>query len=230
MATIAKTVGSFDKVLATCKQIGAQYQPNVASLSPAALSKLHDRAQQLVRVASQAQTDHSLAVQERQKAFADVTKLSVRIVRILSTSTQESAHLEAAKLIRNRFYSPRKKNVEEDNSVANNTRASGRMSYDQQLDTFTKLVDLIATTPAYSPVEPELAATTLRKKVISLRAHCQNLAEKHAIWKLACLERDQVVFGKNGIVMRARAVRDYIKGAFGSFSQQAAQISSSLQL
>lgn len=231
MATIAKTVGSFDKVLATCKQIGAQYQPNVAALSPAALGRLHDRAQQSVRAATQAQIECTLAIRARQKAFADVPKLAVRIVRILSADTQQDVQFEAAKLIRNKFYSPRKENVSADAVEASpSTRATGRKSFDQQLDTFSKLVELIAVNESYNPAEPELTLIALRKKVALLSNHSQHVAEKQAAAQRARLERNELVFGKKGIIMTGRAVRSYVMGAFGSFSPQAMQINAALQL
>jgi hypothetical protein len=43
------------------------------------------------------------------------------------------------------------------------------------------------------------------------------------VFKKASLERDQVVFGKDGIIEMTKAVKDYIHGAFGSISMESEQ-------
>src|SRR5688500_12624159 len=109
MATIAKTAGSFDKVLATCKTIGASYQPNVPELAPAALSQLQERAQQSLRAATEARIAYRMAVNNRRDSFEGIPKLAVRIVRMMSAFTRgENSHMEDAKIIKNKLHPPKK--------------------------------------------------------------------------------------------------------------------------
>jgi len=232
MATIAKTVGSFDKVLATCKQIGAQYQPNVDVLTPAALSQLQERAQASLRAASKAQIAYSLAVKHRKKSFESMPKLAVRIVRILSTFVKEDdVHLQSARAITKRFYSARRKQTSAEGADnTRDTRSSGRFTYDQQLETFTALIMLVVRVEAYNPAEDSLKREALKQVIADLRAKCHTVADAYAAMKRANLLLDEAVFGSNGIVKVSRSVKAYIQGAFGSFSNEASQLSSAQQL
>jgi hypothetical protein len=230
MATIAKTVGSFDKVLATCKTIGAQYQPNVPELSHAALSQLLDRAQQMLGAATEARIAYRIAVNNRKDSFKGITKLAVRVVRMMSASVRgENTHLEDARLIKNKFYPPKKSQKSEEQAqlkegTAQATRSSGRLSYEQQMETLSNLIELAGKIGSYNPVEPDLTLEGLKQKLADMRAKSQAVAESRAVFTKVMLERDEVIHGKDGIREITRAVKDYIQAAFGSISMESAQI------
>ena len=231
MATIAKTVGSFDKVLASCKTIGAQYQPNVAELSPAALSQLHDRAQQSLEAVTATRIAYRMAVNNRMESFEGIPKLAVRIVRMMAVCSRgDRTHLQDAAIIKNKLYRSAKRQksdkVEttstEETALA--TRASGNRSFDQQMETFSNLVELAEKMGTYNPLEADLTLTALHQKVADLHARSKEVTEARAAFKKARLERDQLIYGNNGIREITRSVRDYIHGAFGFTSDEADQI------
>lgn len=230
MATIAKTVGSFDKVLASCKTIGAQYQPNATELSPIALSQLAERAQQSLRAVTVSRIAYRMAVNNRKDSFAGVSKLAVRIVRMMAASSRgESSHLEDAVLIKNKFYTPKKskKSVKEAKlreAPALATRSSARWSFDQQMETFSNLVELAEKIGNYNPNEAELALEGLKQKLADLHKRTHEVALAHAAFKKGRHQRDEVLYGKDGIHEITKAVKDYIHGAFGPVSPQSEQI------
>jgi hypothetical protein len=247
MATIAKTAGSFDKVLASCKTIGAQYQPNVPELSLTALSQLHDRAQQSLRAVTDARIAYRMAVNNRKDSFAGIPNLAVRIVRMMAVcSRDEKLHLEDAVLIKDKLYPPKKnqepgvKNQKPDTQSqksgdqtqsggvpARATRASGRLSFDQQMETFSNLVALAEKMSNYTPVEPDVSLEGLKQKLAQLHSRMQEVAEAQAAFKKARLERDQVLYGKDGVKAMTKAVKNYIHGAFGISSDEFEQLKGS---
>jgi len=231
MATIAKTVGSFDKVLASCKTIGAQYQPNVAELSLTALSQLHDRAQQSLGAVTATRIAYLMAVNDRKKSFEGISKLAVRVVRMMTVySRGNSTHLEDAVRIKRNLSSPDKRPksakvaATSTGEPAQATRASGRLSYDQQMDTFSNLVELAAKTGTYYPVVPDLTLQSLQQKLADLRNRSHAVNEARAAFKKARLERDQLISGKDGIREITKAVKGYILGTFGTISDEARHI------
>jgi hypothetical protein len=229
MATIAKTVGSFDKVLATCKTIGALYQPNVPELSHAALSQLSERAQQSLRAATEARIAYRMAVNNRQDSFEGISKLAARVVLMMSAFTRgENSHMEDARLIKNKLYSRKKSQKSEEQTQSKDgtalaTRSSGRFSFDQQMETLSNLIELAGKSGNYNPAEADLTLDGLKQKLAELHTVSQAVAETRAIYKKASLERDRVVFGKDGIHEMTRAVKDYIQAAFGFISMESEQ-------
>jgi len=230
MATIAKTVGSFDKVLATCKTIGASYQPSVPELAPAALSQLQERAQQSLRAATEARIAYRMAVNNRKDSFEGIPKLAVRIVRMMSASTRGgNSHLEDAKLIRNKFRPLRKKSPKSEeqklskDGTALATRSSGRFSFDQQMETLSNLIELAGKSGNYNPAEADLTLEGLMQTLANLHTASQAVTETRAMYKKARLDRDVLIYGKDGIHQMTIAVRDYIHGAFGFISMESTQ-------
>ncbi|HYG02911.1 MAG TPA: hypothetical protein VD927_10735 [Chryseosolibacter sp.] len=228
MATIAKTVGSFDKVLASCTTIGAQYQPNVAELSHAALSQLQVRAQQSLGAVTATRIAYRMAVNDRSDSFAGISKLASRVVNMMSVYARESAsHLEDADRIKKMLYSPRRSQTSALNSegvTGATKRSSGRLSYDQRIETFSNLVKLAEKLPNYLPVEPEMTLKGLKQKLAELRAKSDAVIRAKAAFKKAMLARNQVLFGKDGIIEITKAVKHYIVAAFGHGSDESSQM------
>jgi hypothetical protein len=104
MASIAQTVGSFDKVLASCNALGARYQPKATALTSTALSQLLERAQQSIEAVTVTRTAYRLAVNNRSASFAGLPKLAVRIVRMIAASENSPKHIADAVAIKNKFY------------------------------------------------------------------------------------------------------------------------------
>jgi hypothetical protein len=231
MANIAKTVGSFDKVLASCKTIGAQYQPNVPELSPAALSQLHDRAQQSLGVVTMTRIAYQMAVNNRKESFARIPTLASRIVRMMSVCSRgDTVHLQDAVRIKNKLYArgksqnPVEHKTTDTSEVAQATRSSGRMSFDQQMETFSNLVALAGKMSNYNPLEADLTLSALQQTLRDLHDRSHEVAEAYAAFRKARLERDQMIGGHDGILQITKAVRNYIHGAFGSQGYEAHQI------
>jgi hypothetical protein len=223
MASIAKTVGSFDKVLASCKSIGARYQPQTPELTNIALSQLYERAQQSLRAVTATRIAYRMAVNDRKDSFAGISKLAARIVRMMSASRGNPSHIADAVLIKNKFYQPKKSQKFEEltQSVAGHAparRSSGRLSFDQQTETFRDLVRIAHDIGTYNPVEAELTLDALDEKLADLQSRSLQVNRAQVAFNNARIDRDQVIFGPDGMQNITKAVKDYILGAFGKIS------------
>lgn len=232
MASIAKTVGSFDKVLATCKSIGASYQPKAPGLTPTALSQLLERAQQSLRAATETRIAYRMAVNDRKESFKGLRKLAVRVVRMMAAFTKgDDPHYEDAVLIKNKFNAVRRKKSAEQTQpgeVAQATRSSGRLSYDQQMETFSNLVQLVSQIGSYDVAEPDLTLEALQQKLDELHATSDAVIKANTAFIKARLERNEVIFGKEGILATRKAVKDYILSAFGRESLPSDQVAAGM--
>lgn len=222
MPSTIKTAGSFDQVLASCKSIGERYQPQAPTLSITALSMLSERSNEKVKAVIDATSAYSLAVNNRREAFADLQKLSVRIVRMLSAVTKSKEHLRDAinlkTILQGKTIAPRDQVLEGGEDVA--TRGPSRNHYVKKMVTFERLVKLVEDIGSYKPNEQHLTIEALREKLADLKSRSQEVAEKKIVLMKAVSERDEVMFGEAGVVATVKAVKDYIRGAFGSTSPE----------
>jgi hypothetical protein len=229
MASIAQTVGSFDKVLASCNALGARYQPKAPALTNTALSQLLERAQQSIEAVTVTRTAYRLAVNNRSASFAGIPKLAVRIVRMIASSESSSEHIADVMAIKNKFYPPKKSQksapvvkAEGGSKVA--TRSSGRMNYEAQIETFSNLVQIVQGLESYDPNEADLTIDALKATLTDLRAKSQAVAKAKIDYSNARINRDLVIYGQQGVEVITAAVKNYFRAAFGGLSRESGQV------
>ena len=223
MASIAQTVGSFDKVLASCNALGARYQPKTPALTNTALSQLLERAQQSIVAVTVTRTAYRLAVNNRSESFAGIPKLAVRIVRMIASSESSPGHIADAMAIKNKFYSVRKSQKSEGGSKVA-TRSSGRMNYETQMETFSNLVQIVQYLSSYDPNEADLKIDALKAMLADLRDKSQEVTRAAIDYSNARINRDLVIYGQQGVGPITVAVKDYFRAAFGTLSRESGQI------
>jgi len=100
------------------------------------------------------------------------------------------------------------------------------MSYDNRLDNFDKLIQLLSSIPLYTPNEAELKVASLKNLYTDLKT--KNTAVINAITPLsnARISRNETLYKADiGLVDTALDVKTYIKSLFGATSPQYKQIS-----
>ncbi len=100
------------------------------------------------------------------------------------------------------------------------------MSFDNRLDNFDKLIQLLDSSPLYTPNETDLQLTTIKTYYDTLNA--KNAAVKTAIIPLsnARISRDEIMYKAGAsMVDIALDVKTYIKSVFGATSPQYKQVS-----
>ena len=224
MKTIVKTAGSFDKVLASCKSIGGRYQPKPTALSITALSALADRSQQTAQAVIMTRAAYRKAVNDREGSFAGIPKLAVRIVRMLAVFESSRENIADANSLKNMLQikgRPKKSGTEKtEETAAPARRAASRRHYDMRTETFADLISLIAGMNTYDPNEADLKLDALKETLADLKTKSHAVNVTAIAFDKARRERRELIYGANGMTERIKAVKDYLRGAFGSASME----------
>jgi len=104
--------------------------------------------------------------------------------------------------------------------------SSSQMSFDNRLDSFDKLIQLLGNIPQYAPNEEELKVSTLSNFYASLSS--ANVAAGQAETDLSNirLTRNELLYkAGTGLVDVAMSVKTYVKSLFGATSPQYKQVS-----
>jgi len=232
MSSYMKKAGALDQVLTSCTSLGARYQPNKEALMPTALSLLSEQAHESLKAVTVARTSYRLAVNNRSQAFAGIQNLAARVVRIVMVSEASAEHIADAQAIRNLFYPPKKKRSASatDGQHGNETPASkrshsnSRRSYPGKMETFGDLIQIVEAIGSYNPYEADLTIDALKTKLSDLQAKSKAVTQAYVSFSNARIARDEVFNGFGGVRETTKAVKDYIRGAFGIFSRQSDQV------
>lgn len=229
MKSLVKTAGSFDKVLASCKSIGERYQPPTPALGITALSDLSNRLQQTKQAVIVTRATYRLAVNSRQQSFAGIATLSVRVVNMLAASGVSDQDLADAISLKNQLQrTARKRTSSPPVSTANGTvparRAASRKHFEMRTETFASLVRIVERIETYAPNECDLKLNALRNKLDELARKSFEVEMASIAFGKARKERQQLVFGEQGVEDTLQAVKRYIRAAFGVVSLEASQI------
>jgi hypothetical protein len=230
MKSTIKTAGSFDKVLESCKSIGERYQPKTQSLSITALSEMSDRSQQTKQAVISTRAAYRLAVNSRQESFAGIPTLSVRVVDMLASSGASQQDLADANSLKTQLHRSTRKSksspkVKTESGSVPAKRAAARKHFEMRTETFASLVRIIERIETYGPNENDLKLCALTRKLDELTGKSREVEIAEIAFNKARKERQQLVFGPQGVNYTLQAVKRYVRGAFGGNSTEASQMS-----
>ncbi|MGE0772352.1 MAG: hypothetical protein AB7K37_11615 [Cyclobacteriaceae bacterium] len=101
-----------------------------------------------------------------------------------------------------------------------------QQSYVAKADHFAKLVTMVSELPGYDSNAEELKLEALQARAAKLEALNQAVADARSGWIHARLNRNEVMYlGANSLVSNARAVKQYVREAFGANSEQVKALS-----
>lgn len=218
----AKNVALFHEMIAVCTSYGASYNPAKASIKLAALNALHaDAVGALANVNAQLAA-HTNAVNAREEAFAPLKALVTRVVNAaiasdMGKSIQADIKTIARKL-QGRRAAPKK---EADEAGGTKTISVSQMSFDQRIENWDKLVQLLASQPQYVPNEPELSQAGLGATLSALRASNAAAIGTQTALSNARIVRNNLLYAEGtGLVDCSVNVKSYVKSLYGASSPQ----------
>ncbi|HYG02820.1 MAG TPA: hypothetical protein VD927_10270, partial [Chryseosolibacter sp.] len=220
-------VGSFDKVLASCKQIGERYQPTATQLSITAMSELLQRSHQAMKAVTTTQSASRLAIIARRETFAGLPTLSMRVVRMLATLDLSPDTLEAVNSLKQQLQGgrPAKKTSAEGSEGSTDVkRAAIRRHFGAQLQTFGDLVQIIADIGNYNPKETDLKLSALKAKVADLQSKSHAVVETKAALQNARKLQKQLLYGTNGVTQTIKGAKNYVCSVFGVKSPELSEM------
>ena len=227
-------VVNFDEMNTYVVGYGAVYNPSKASIKLAALQALALSAKTAIGAVNSALPAYSNAVSAREVGFDPLSKLTTRIVNALKATDTTTQVDESAQTLARKIQGARataKKTEAEKTALATEGTvvteiSSSQMSYDSRLDSFDKLIKLLASVPLYAPNEADLKVTALTTYYNDLKAKNAALVTATVPLSNARISRNDILYKTNsGLVDIAFDVKVYVKSVFGATSPQYKQIS-----
>lgn len=226
----AKNVANFEKLISFCTSYGGDYNPSNGNLSVAALGTAFTNAGNAMDGVKQSKVTYTNAVNARQLEFKDLKPLSTRIVNALAVSGAGAGVIKDAKTINRKIQGSRasKKATPpgDPNTPVPKTISVSQLSYDQQVEHFGALTELVSQEPLYKPNEADLKTAALGTKVAALKTANTNVDNTYTDYNNKVLGRNDSLYAPvKGLVAVALDCKSYVKSAFGAASPHYKQVS-----
>ena len=237
----AKNVANFETLVSFCTGYGATYNPSRDALKVANLQTLLTAAKAAIADCKANETTFNNATHARMDAYSNLKSLGTRIVNALSVSGVADTVIEGAKTINRKLQGQRANgsssapsSLEKAGDEASTpttpppaTASSSQQSYDNLVEHFNGLIELVNSHTEYNPNETELKVATLQTYLTELKAANTNVVNTNTTWSNSRISRDNLLYADTtGLVDIALDVKAYVKSVYNSTSPQYAQISS----
>lgn len=224
----------FDQLLAYLAGYGNDYAPTRDAIKYPELQLVSTSANASNTAANAALARLGIATSARMTAFSPLNKLSTRILNALkATDTPKALDEHATSLVKKlqgRRATPKSTDEEREAAKAAGTEireiSSSQMGFDVRLETFDKLLQLLAGIQQYAPNEADLKLTALTALYDDLKTKNLEVITATVVLSNARIARNEVLYKPNtGLFDLAADVKAYIKSLYGATSPQFKQIS-----
>jgi hypothetical protein len=233
----AKNTANFEDLISFCTNFGTTYNPTKNSIKIAAMNTLLTSARNSLQTVKTSKTAFDNATNAREIAFANLKKLSTRVVNALDSTDASKQTVDDAKTI-NRKIQGKRANNKKDSPIEinpdNNTPIApevaqisvSQQSYDSLIENFSKLIISVTAEPLYIPNENDLKVTSLNTLLTNLKTTNTGVINATPLYRTAIVTRDTALYQSGtGLVDTALEVKKYVKSVFGAKSPQYAEIS-----
>jgi len=230
----AKNVANFGTLISVVKGFQSAYNPSKQSITLTELNALKIVAEGAMAQVNTAMGAYNIAIAERDGAFNPLSKLTTRVLNSLQSTDAPKAIINSAEALVRKLHGRRatpKKTIEE--LAATETEgtevrqvSTSQMSFDNRMENFDRLIQLLATTIEYAPNEEELKTATLTATYQLLKTVNASAADAKIKLDNARIARNEVLYKPvTGLVPVASSVKLYVKSVFGATSAQYKQVS-----
>lgn len=231
----AKNIANFDRLISFCTSYGTSFNPIKDSLKLPQLNDLSILAKTHLNDAKKAKAEFDVKTNERKEIFKDLRLLSTRIINALTGVGANDAIIKDARTINRKIQgtrAPKKSTTpttSSSHSITEKTISTSQLSFDNLIDHFSKLIELLTFEPLYTPNESDLQLDNLRTKLAEMKTVNQETIDTYTAFSNARILRNQTLYNPdNGLVDTAGDVKKYVKSVYGSSSPQFKQLSSLL--
>jgi hypothetical protein len=225
-------------LISFCTGYGATYNPSRDALKVAKLQTLLTAAKAAIADCKTNETAFDNATDARKESFATLKALGTRIVNALSVSGVADSVVEGARTINRKLQGQRANGSATAEPVATGgtastpttpapaTASSSQQSYDNLVEHFNGLIELVSSHAEYNPNETELKVAALQTYLAELRTANTSVLNANTAWSNSRISRDNTLYADTtGLVDIALDVKAYVKSVFNSTSPQYGQIS-----
>jgi len=213
---------------------GDIYNPANAQITPAALQAAYLLGLNAVNAVDSVLPANTNAKNARSKAFESLSKIATRVgnaFKSLIADDSAREHIRSLILLIQRGRVTTTKPKSSDNHISEDPASikentSHKSSYDKQLDNFYKLIQFLASFPAYVPNEAELTVAGLTAFYNDLVMNNQTVVDTQTQLDSTRRMREKVLYQPvTGLVHLSNDSKSYIKSVFGANSPEYKQIS-----
>ncbi|HKB67694.1 MAG TPA: hypothetical protein VKC61_17685 [Pyrinomonadaceae bacterium] len=226
----ARNVERFTQLLSFVTNYGADYAPSNTKITIPNLQAKLTASLAGIDGVSTYRAGLTVAINERQNAFADLQRLATRMVNAFAASGAPENAVDDAKALKRKLDGARAKALPQDNPNTPEDESQGnsvsQQSYTQLTEHLDSLIDLLDTSETYAPNETELQIGALQAYSTSLKSENNSVINSTTALSNKRITRDEALYAEGtGLVDLAGLVKKYIKSLFGADSPQYAQIS-----
>lgn len=232
----AKNVANFEDLISFCTGYGATYNPSKNNIKIPQLTTLRTNANTAIQLVKTTKTAFDNATNVREIAFANLKKLSTRIINALDATDATKHTVDDAKTINRKIQGKRADNTKPVPTATETPTpiipptdkniSVSQQSFDSLIDGFTKLIQVVSTESLYIPNETEIKVTSLNTLLTSLKTANTGVINATTAYSNARISRDTTLYAVNtGLTDIATEVKKYVKSVFGATSPQYKQIS-----
>jgi hypothetical protein len=230
----AKNVANFEDLISFCTGYGSSYNPSKHSIQIPALTTVHTNALAALTNINSLLPAYTNAINDREAAFSPLSKLITRVVNAVDASDvsrQVKADVKTiARKLQGKRATPQKETVVDDPSTpedeSQKSISASQMSFDQRIENMDRLIQLLASQPAYMPNEHDLAVSGLTTFLTNMRTTNTTAVNAYTPVSNARINRNTILYAEGtGLVDLAGDVKSYVKSVFGGTSPQYKQIS-----
>ncbi len=229
----AKDVANFEDLISFCKGYAATYNPSKDAHRIDSLVTQLANAQTTLQQVKTTQTTFNNATNSRMIAFKPLKPLGTKIINALDATDASVETVKDARTINRKIQGQRATPKAVEVVVAegatpppDKTISTSQQSYDQKIEHFSKLIELLSADSNYSPNETELTVTTNQTKLDQLKATNTAVIDSYTNWSNSRINRNAALYNPlTGIVNTALDIKKYVKSIFGATSPQYKQVS-----
>jgi hypothetical protein len=230
----AKNVANFEDLISFCNGYGASYNPSKEAFKIANLQTQLTSSQNVLKEVKTAETAFNNATNIRMDLFKPLKSFATKIINALDATDASAETMKDARTINRKLQGqrvtpkapPAQPPVAGETPLLDKTISSSQQSYDQLIEHFDKLIELLASDSNYKPNEKELALPALQAKLTEFKTANTAVVDSYTNWSNSRIARKTALYNLlTGLVNTALDVKKYIKSVYGATSPQYKQVS-----
>jgi hypothetical protein len=230
--TLGNNVDSLGKLITKYTEMGTAYSPGREALNLSALNALKTAAAAAHKAVGDQKLAYGRIVAERAAAYKPLDKLVTRCLNIFLTSDALDQVKDGAKTLANKVRGMGSSPTPPPPTTPEQTpeekkHSTMQQSFTMKLENFGLLIEMFRNEPTYLPGKDDIKVDALKNLSETLAAKNGAVDAAFVLYKSKLGERDRVFFDeKTGLVDIALDTKKYIKGDFGTDSDEYKAISS----
>ena len=225
----AKNVANFEDFISFVTAYGTPYNPSKASIKLTNLNAIFTQAKADITNVMNKTVVFNNTSNVRVTLFEPIQKLSTRLVQALASTDATIELIKDAKAVNRKLQGKRAKATEtptDPNAPAPNTISASQQSYDQIIEHFSKLIEILKSEPTYTPNEADLKIVALTAQLAALKTANTNVKNAYTAISNARIARDKTLYKeKTGMYDVTLDVKNYVKSLYGISSPEFKQLS-----